>query len=85
MQQDIHICHAFIDDARLDELEHMSSFVMQQGIFTACKNDSELVTNLSLKVCESFIINDKSFTDGEFMECCFWICADLACPEKMHS
>ena len=74
-----------VGQARVDKLEQMNKTIKkQQGIFTSYKKDSELVTKLSFKICESIAEKGKPFSEGEFIKSCLGIFTDFACPEKKH-
>ncbi|XP_046863687.1 EPM2A-interacting protein 1-like [Xenia sp. Carnegie-2017] len=80
--------HAKIYDAvqgqdRENKLEEMiKSLTKQQAVLTGYKKDSELITKLSFKICESLAENGKSFSGGEFVKSCLDMFADFVCPEK---
>ncbi|CAM1308827.1 Uncharacterised protein r2_g1895 [Pycnogonum litorale] len=79
------IYDTLVGQARVDKLEQMTkSIKKQQGVFTYHKKDSELVTKLSFKICESIAEKQKSFSDGEFIKSCLGIFTDFTCPEKKH-
>ena len=71
--------------ARVDKIEHLKkSIIKQQGVFTTHKKDSELVTKLSFKLCESVAEKGKTFSDGKFIKYCLTIFTEYAWPEKKH-
>ena len=67
-----------VGQARVDKIEHLKNSIKKQGVFTPHKKDSELVTKLSFKLCESMAENGKPFSDREFIKNCLAIFTEYA-------
>ena len=69
----------------MDKIEHLKNFIeKQQGVFTTCKKNSELLTKLSFELCECMTEKEKHFTSGEFIKQCLTQFTEYAYPEKKH-
>ena len=58
-----------LSEARVGKIEEKKSIKEQQGVFTCCKKESELVTRQSLKLCESMAEKGKPFGDNIYRIC----------------
>jgi len=69
----------------VNKIEHLKkSIEKQQGVFTTYKKNSELVTELSFKLCECMAEKGKPFSDVEFIKNFLTIFTEYACPEKKY-
>ena len=74
-----------LGQTRMDTIEYLKkSIKKQQGVFTSDKKDSELVTKLSFKLCESMAEKGKPFGEVELIKK-LTVFIEYACPEKKHS
>ena len=73
-----------VGQARVDKIDQMKkSIKKQQGVSTRYKNDSELVTKLSFKICELIAKKEKPSV-MENLSNYLGIFTEFACPKKKH-
>ena len=68
----------------MNKIEHLKKSIEKQGVFTTYKKNSELVTELSFKLCECMAEKGKPFSDVEFIKNFLTIFTEYACPEKKY-